>query len=349
MSKTLDGIVTSWNASAERMFGYTAQEMIGQPILRLIPPDRQREEELILARLRAGERIEHFETVRVRKDGQPLDVSLTISPVRDSAGVIIGASKIVRDITERRNLETAVRVSEMRLRLALDAAAMGTFIWHVAEDRTEPDAQMLALFGLPSDGAITLAQALATMIHPEDKNRYAEAVARATDPDGDGELQEDIRIILPDGSQRWLAIVGQVYFEGEPRRPTYMAGAVTNITDRKDAEEALRRAHDELEQRVHERTRELASANRSLRRLSRQVLEVQETERRRIARELHDEIGQALTGVKMMIETAARRAGTNGASNDGAPKSSAGCARGHRRRAESCARVVAGSAPGHAG
>ena len=94
------------------------------------------------------------------------------------------------------------------------------------------------------------------------------------------------------------------FFEGEPRHPTYMAGAVTNITDRKDAEEALQRAHDELDQRVRERTRELAIANRSLRRLSRQVLEVQETERRRIARELHDEIGQALTGVKMMLETA---------------------------------------------
>ena len=308
MSKTLEGTVTSWNAGAERMFGYSAREMIGQPILLLIPPDRQREEELILGRLRAGKRIEHFETVRVRKDGQLLDVSLTISPVRNRSGVIIGASKIVRDITERRNLETAVRVSEMRLRLALNAAAMGTFIWHVAEDRTESDAQMLALFGLPPDGAISLAQALATMIHQEDRNRYAEAVARATDVEGDGELQEDIRIILPDGSQRWLAVVGRVFFEGEPRHPTYMAGAVTNITNRKDAEETLRRAHDELDQRVRERTRELASANRSLRRLSRQVMEVQETERRRIARELHDEIGQALTGVKMMLETASLRA-----------------------------------------
>ncbi len=316
VSKTFDGIVTSWNASAQRMFGFTAQEMIGQPILRLIPPDRRNEEELILSRLRAGERIEHFETVRVRKNGQPLEVSLTISPVRDATGAIIGASKIARDITERRNLETAVRMSEQQLRLALDAAAMGTFIWHVADDRGEPDAQMLALFGQPSNGTLTLAQALATMIHPEDKNRYAEAVARATDPGGDGELREDIRIILPDGSQRWVAIVGQVYFEGEPRRPTYMAGAATNITDRKDAEEALQNAHDKLDQRVRERTRDLASANRSLRRLSRQVLEVQETERRRIARELHDEIGQALTGVKMMLETASltRAAATDGSS-----------------------------------
>jgi PAS domain S-box-containing protein len=104
-SKTLEGIITSWNASAEQMFGYRAEEIIGQPVLRLIPPARREEEERILARLKAGERIEHFETVRVTKDGRLLEVSLTISPIRDSAGTIIGASKIVRDITERKQLE----------------------------------------------------------------------------------------------------------------------------------------------------------------------------------------------------------------------------------------------------
>ena len=182
VSKTLDGIVTSWNASAERMFGYTAQEMIGQPILLLIPPDRRSEEELILARLRAGERIEHFETVRVRKDGQLLEVSLTISPVRDSQGSDHWRLEDrARHHRATATLRRQIRVSEMRLRLALNAAAMGTFIWHVAEDRTESDAQMLALFGLPPDGAISLAQALATMIHPvlETGTAIAEAVARA--------------------------------------------------------------------------------------------------------------------------------------------------------------------------
>ncbi|HEY7781808.1 MAG TPA: PAS domain S-box protein [Ktedonobacterales bacterium] len=104
-SKTLDGIITSWNASAERMFGYTAPEIIGQSVLRLIPPDRHVEEDGILARLRAGERVEHFQTVRMTKDGRLIDVSLTISPIRDRSGKIIGASKIVRDITDRVRLE----------------------------------------------------------------------------------------------------------------------------------------------------------------------------------------------------------------------------------------------------
>jgi PAS domain S-box-containing protein len=105
ISKTLDGIITSWNKSAERLFGYTAQEAIGQPVLMLIPPHLQDEEPMILAKLRRGERIEHFETVRVKKSGELMDISLTISPVRSRDGKIIGVSKIARDITERRKVE----------------------------------------------------------------------------------------------------------------------------------------------------------------------------------------------------------------------------------------------------
>jgi PAS domain S-box-containing protein len=111
VSKSLDGIVTSWNAAAERIFGYRAEEMIGQPILRLLPEDRHDEEAMILERLRRGERIDHFETVRRTKDGRLLNVSLTISPIRDTHGMIIGASKIARDITARKHAEEALRAS----------------------------------------------------------------------------------------------------------------------------------------------------------------------------------------------------------------------------------------------
>ena len=105
ISKTLQGIVRSWNTGAERLFGYTAEEAIGQPVTFLIPPDRQDEEHEILARLARGERIEHFETVRMSKDGRQVDVSLTVSPIRDASGEIIGASKIARDITDRKRAE----------------------------------------------------------------------------------------------------------------------------------------------------------------------------------------------------------------------------------------------------
>src|SRR5256886_2744843 len=105
IGKTLQGIITSWNASAERMFGYTVEEIIGESIRRLIPDDRREEEDQILMRLRAGELIDHYETVRVTKDGRHRDVSLTISPIKDNAGKIIGVSKIIRDITERKRVE----------------------------------------------------------------------------------------------------------------------------------------------------------------------------------------------------------------------------------------------------
>jgi PAS domain S-box-containing protein len=109
VSKDLNGIVTSWNRGAEAVFGYPAEEMISRPITILFPPDRLHEEEMILARLRRGEKVDHFETVRRRKDGREIDVSLTISPILDAAGRIIGASKIARDITEKKRAEAALR------------------------------------------------------------------------------------------------------------------------------------------------------------------------------------------------------------------------------------------------
>jgi PAS domain S-box-containing protein len=105
ISKTLDEMINAWNRGAEKVFGYSASEMIGKPMVILLPPDRLDEESDILTRIRRGESVDHFETVRVRKDGRKIDISVTISPIRDGSGVIIGASKIARDITERRLAE----------------------------------------------------------------------------------------------------------------------------------------------------------------------------------------------------------------------------------------------------
>jgi len=121
VSKTLEGIITSWNASAERLFGYTAREAVGKHISLIIPVDRKDEETGIIERIKRGERIEHFDTVRVRKDKTSFDISLTISPVRDASGKIVGASKIARDITQRKRTERALRESEERYRTLADA------------------------------------------------------------------------------------------------------------------------------------------------------------------------------------------------------------------------------------
>jgi len=110
ISKTLDGRITSWNTGATRIFGYEASEMIGESILRIIPPELHGEERVILARLQRGERIDHYETVRVAKDGRRVDVSLTVSPLRDRSGKVVGASKVGRDITDRKRAEKMQRV-----------------------------------------------------------------------------------------------------------------------------------------------------------------------------------------------------------------------------------------------
>lgn len=110
VSKELNGIVTSWNRGAQIVFGYTAEEMIGQSILKLIPADRHPEEQMILDKIRRGDRVDHYETVRRRKDGELIHVSLTISPIRSKSGRIIGASKIGRDVTERHRAEQTQRL-----------------------------------------------------------------------------------------------------------------------------------------------------------------------------------------------------------------------------------------------
>ncbi len=125
VSKSLDGTIMTWNKGAEQVFGYTAAEAVGQHITMLIPPDRMAEEADIMRRLRAGERIDHFESVRLRSDGRPIHVSLTISPIRDESGRVIGASKTARDVTETKLAEALVQESEQRLWATFNQAAVG--------------------------------------------------------------------------------------------------------------------------------------------------------------------------------------------------------------------------------
>jgi PAS domain S-box-containing protein len=115
VSKDLNGTITSWNRGAEKLFGYSAEEIIGQPVMRLLPPDRYNEEPDILDRIRKGERIAHYETVRRRKDGTSVEISLSVSPIKDSSGKVVGASKIARDITERKEAEQALRMAKDEL------------------------------------------------------------------------------------------------------------------------------------------------------------------------------------------------------------------------------------------
>ncbi len=163
------------------------------------------------------------------------------APVLDDAGSIEKWAGI--NIDTRKRAEAALRESEERRDLALEATQIGTFVWHVREDRGEPDIRMLALFDQPPDGGLSLQTALATMIHPDDGPRYATAIAEASRLDGSRKLQMDIRVRRGDGSWRWLEIRARVSF-GEDGHPLRMAGTALDITVRKTAEAALQESED---------------------------------------------------------------------------------------------------------
>jgi PAS domain S-box-containing protein len=143
VSKNLDGIIMSWNQGAERIFGYTAEEAVGKSILMLIPPDRIEEEPKILERLKRGERVEHFETIRVRKDGSLLNVSLTVSPVKTADGRIAGASKVARDITEKVRQAEALEQANAALKRA--NSDLQLFAYSASHDLQEP-LRMVAIY-----------------------------------------------------------------------------------------------------------------------------------------------------------------------------------------------------------
>ena len=138
VSKSLDGVITSWNKGAERLFGYSAEEAVGQNITLIIPPERRDEERTIVEQLTRGERIDHFETVRMRKDGSLLDVSLTISPMKDASGRVVGASKLARDITERKRAEEALRQAQTDLAHASRLTTLGEFTASLAHEVKQP-------------------------------------------------------------------------------------------------------------------------------------------------------------------------------------------------------------------
>ncbi len=264
ITKNLEGVISSWNTGAQRMFGYTAAEAVGQPIAIIIPRELHEEEMEILRRLRSGERIEHYETCRVSKDGRRIDVSITVSPIRDAEGGVIGAFKIGRDITARKRAEAALREREEHFRVVADTAPV--MIWMSGVDKlcTFFNVGWLAFTGRSFESE--RGNGWAEGIHPEDLAGCLETYTRAFDRREPFSMEYRLR--RHDGEYRWILDHGVPIFEANGSFAGYIGSGI-DVTGRKLAEDALSR-------------------------VSQRLIEAHEEERTRIARELHDDINQRI-------------------------------------------------------
>ncbi|HTB51808.1 MAG TPA: PAS domain S-box protein [Ferruginibacter sp.] len=234
VSKKLNGFITSWNAGAQRIFGYRADEIIGEHITKLIPADRLEEEPKILARLQLGERVDHFETKRITKDKKILDISLTISPIKDAEGNIIGASKIARDITKQKETERLVTESEQRFKAIADSAPV--MIWMSGTDK-------LCYFfnkGWLDFTGRTLEQeqgnGWAEGIHPEDLQRCLDIYVSSFDERK--EFYMEYRLKAGDGEYKWISDKGVPRYSIEGDFLGYISGCM-NIDEQKTFAEKL--------------------------------------------------------------------------------------------------------------
>jgi two-component system cell cycle sensor histidine kinase/response regulator CckA len=242
ISKTLDGVITSWNPAAERLHGWTAAEAIGQNVSFLVPPDKTSELGEILDRLRAGEQTEYIETVRLDRDGRRIDVALTISPVRDATGRLVGISKTARDIRERKRAEAALQSSQQRLRHVLASSPAVLFTLVVVDDQMQGidwiSDNVTEMLGYSPEDA-TAPDWWMRNIHPDDRDGAAAHTREAFLVPGS--VIHEFRFRHHDGSYRWTR--GELrLIRDAAGRPVEAVGSWSDITERKQLEDQVRQS-----------------------------------------------------------------------------------------------------------
>ena len=240
ISQQLNGAISSWNTAAERMFGFPACEALHQTPDFLVPDKQHAELIRLQGHLVRGERVEQFPTMRIHRNGQAIQVSLSQSPLYDSAGQLIGGSQIIRDITEERRFEA--------LRLAVVGAEIGTWHWNIVTGELRWSTQCKRIFGIPLHVEMTYERFLEA-IHPDDRASANLAVHESLASHTPYEIET--RTIWPDGSVHWAVSKGRGYYDASGRA-VRMEGAALDISDRKAAEEKISQLNTALEQRAAE-------------------------------------------------------------------------------------------------
>src|SRR5882724_1798037 len=319
ISKNLEGLITSWNKGAEQLFGHVAEEAVGKDITLIIPDDRRHEETMILEQLKQGERVETFETVRIHKDGSLLDISLTASPIKDSAGRIVGASKVSRDITQRKLVERALRESEERFRAIVDTTPECVKLVSSEGILLLMNPPGLTMVGADCSEKV-VGKSVYDFIALEDRDRFRtfnERVCRGER----GSLE--FSMVGLDGVSHHMESHAAPLRLADGR--VVQLGVTRDITERARVQEQLRKSEEQLrslandlERQVRSRTQELEQRNaevlqqsEQLRELSNRLLQTQDAERRHIARELHDSAGQIIAALGMNIASMNQYATTN--------------------------------------
>lgn len=238
IGKDLEGTILSWNAGAERMYGYTAAEVVGHPIALLAPPDRPDEIPDLLERLRRGEGIRNFHTVRVRKDGSRVDVALTISPIRDAAGNITAASTVARDISARKRDEEALRTSEERFRGLFNGIPAGLYRAAVGGEIVEANPAFLKMLACPDLETLRAQDAADLYVDREVRQRWIAELEKEGVVSG-----FESRLRRFDGSVIWVMASARIVHDPSGGG-SYIEGAVEDITERKQVQDAIARARD---------------------------------------------------------------------------------------------------------
>jgi PAS domain S-box-containing protein len=260
LSKTLDGQITSWNASAEKMYGYTREEAIGRHVSFIAPPDKLDEVEEIQAKLKLGEGIEHLDTVRVRKDGARINVSISVSPVRDASGAVIGASTIARDITERKRAEAALIESEERYRELFENANDIIYTLDLEGNLTSLNKAGERITGYRREDVLDTP--IAAIVAPEYMGTMVQMFDRKVE--GENLTAYELEIRAKDGRRLTLEVSSRLIFRDG--RPAGVQGMARDITERKRAEEERARLYNEAREAVLAREDALLLRDEMLRR-----------------------------------------------------------------------------------